>query len=397
MKRNVFLLVFILTAHCSWAQHSVTLRIDPDIARGGTASEVFDSIRFIPLETTKESVFGSVDQLEVTDSLFIILDRLAHSILLFRRDGKFVSKIFTGGGDKYFFYFTLDRSANEIVATNNYENGLLVYDLHGRFLRKESFPGMINSLYYFPGKVILYNIHRKGTVESSDHILFDLCYSKGYNDVIKYVKPYNAKNEDGEFNSACNSLNFSGEPGSCMFSLPFDYDLYQLSDTGILCKYHFIFPLIISLPPNFTTDRGYSNTRGKYAYTSPATQSTVLAVERGYRYGDYLLYSMFTRQLTATADYNFAYNLRSGTLISFTRVTGDSTSCYLPLLSSVLEKVDAISDGTIFSSMAGFRLYAFENSLDKKATYAKGLKQYFTTGKKTDNPVMIQFRLKPNL
>ena len=397
MIRYSILLSLILLSHFLRAQDSITLRIDPDNARGGTATQIFDSVRFIPLETTKESLFGSIDQLEVTDSFFIILDTRGHSILLFRRNGSFFTRISTGGGDKYFFYFTLDRSAGEIIVTNNFANALLVYDLQGRFLRNESFPGPIYSLYSFPGKTVLYNLHRSAKLESSDHILFDLCYSKGYDSVFKNVKPYNARNEGEEFTARSNFFNFSGEAGSCMFSLPFDYTFYQLNDTGILRKYHLVFPLIKSLPPNFSTDVGYRNMRLKYAYNSPGTLSTILQLERGFRYGDYLLFSTFTRHMVAGGDYNFAYNFHSGSVISFSRVTGDSSSFYFPILSNPLERIEAICSDIIFSSLPSFTMFAVKNGLDKRVDYPEELKKYFENGKRTDNSVIVQFRLKPNL
>src|SRR5579863_2552377 len=119
------------------AQPTTTLRIDPENARGGTTGQVFDSVRFIPLETTKESLFGSIDQLEVTDSFFIILDIRGRSVLVFNHDGKLHVKIPSGGIDKYFYYFTLDRQSREIIIKNNYADGLLVYNYDGAFLRRE--------------------------------------------------------------------------------------------------------------------------------------------------------------------------------------------------------------------------------------------------------------------
>src|ERR1700678_2149632 len=125
MMKYLIALILILLNRSLTAQPTITLRLDPDNSRGGPASQIFDSIEFIPLQTTSESLFGSIDQLEVADSLFIILDVRSHSILLFHRNGKFYTKITTGGTNKYFYHFTLDRSAGEIVATNNYANGLM--------------------------------------------------------------------------------------------------------------------------------------------------------------------------------------------------------------------------------------------------------------------------------
>lgn len=69
------------------------LRIDPSNATGGNASEIFESIKYIPLQTTKESLFGKIGQLEITDQYFIILDQSTNSILFFNKDGTYHHKI----------------------------------------------------------------------------------------------------------------------------------------------------------------------------------------------------------------------------------------------------------------------------------------------------------------
>src|SRR6185312_12850172 len=388
MKKYLLTVIPILFRYSLLAQQTITLHVDPDNSRGGTSTEIFDSIIFIPLETTKESLFGSIDQLEVTDSLLIILDISGRSMLFFNRNGTFRYKVTTGGIDKYFYYFAVDRLAKEIIVTNNYAKGLLIYDWNGKFLRKEPCPEEILSLYIFSGGNILYNRRRKARLEPSDHTLYDLAYSKGYDSITKNLNPYNARNEDGEFNIGGNTFNFSGEAGSCMFSLPYDYTIYQLNDTGIVIKYRFIFPLLYSLPVNFSTDAAYRTIRAQNAYLNPGYKSTFTALERGYKYGEYLLFSAFSRRTSESADYNFAYSLHSGTLISFSRVTADSSSYFLPILSGQIQKIEAIYKGNIFSSIPGFRLFSVKSSLDKKVAYPKALEQYFKSGNRSDNSVI---------
>ena len=87
---------FIFCSLFSIAQPT-TIRIDPAHARGGTASQIFEKVNFIPLETTKESLFGKIDQLAVTKDYFIILDEQTNSILIFKKNGKFHAKIAGGG------------------------------------------------------------------------------------------------------------------------------------------------------------------------------------------------------------------------------------------------------------------------------------------------------------
>ena len=70
-----------------------TLRIDPASSRGAAASQLFDEVQFIPLETTKESMFGSISQLHLTDDSFVIWDYDTKSILIFTKEGKYRAKI----------------------------------------------------------------------------------------------------------------------------------------------------------------------------------------------------------------------------------------------------------------------------------------------------------------
>src|SRR5690606_10616792 len=92
----------------------MTLRIDPSSAAvGGDETELFDSVRYIILETNKESEFSTISQLEITDDQYIIFDRNLNSILFFNKDGSFHKKITARNKDipidfKFIDRFTVD-------------------------------------------------------------------------------------------------------------------------------------------------------------------------------------------------------------------------------------------------------------------------------------------------
>lgn len=169
--------MFLTISVC--AQTNITVRIDPDNARGGTASQIFDAIRFIPLETNQQSLFGTINQLEVTDSFFIILDIQSRSIILFNRDGRFHTRIKSDGSDKYFNYFSIDRTAQTIIVTNNYANGLLVYDFDGRFIKKIPRPEKIRSLYSLGNNTLIHNLRRSSENKKKPPLRPDL-FKTGY-------------------------------------------------------------------------------------------------------------------------------------------------------------------------------------------------------------------------
>jgi hypothetical protein len=182
-----------------------------------------------------------------------------------------------------------------------------------------------------------------------------------------------------------------------MYSMPFEYTIYQLNDTGILREYQLVFPMIYSLPRNFATDGAYRNLWAKFAYVTPGNERAITCLESPYRLGQYLLFSTMSRQLWAGADHNFAYNMDNGSLISFSKVTGDSSTAFLPVLSSPLEPIGAVYDGKIIASAPAFRLLAARKESEKQTGLPESLKAFFLSGKRTDNPVIIQFKLRPDL
>lgn len=398
--KKYLILTFSLAFHFTVlpAQSDFTLRIDPDNARGGNAMQVFDSIEFIPLETNKQSLFGSIDQMEVTDSFLIILDMNSQSVLLFNRDGSFHKRITSGGADKYFFYFSINRQLNQIIINNNFDDNLLVYDFYGKLVSKLSRPESrkLSSFFDFSNGNVLYNLNRSQKSKDTSFHPFDLAFSKGYNSIFKYLNEYNPRIQNGNYDQERNAINFSGEPGSCIFSLPYSYTLYQLNDTGIIRKYNFIFPLQYSLPPNFAIDSAYAGKRMQYVRT-PENWEKIAAINSTYKVGDYLLFSVVNHIMRIDKPKNYLYNLTNNNLISFSRVTGDSTSFYFPILSSALEKVEAVNNNMVFTSIPSVRLLSLAKNINKEVNYPKSLKELITTGSKTNNPVIIQFRLKPNL
>src|SRR5574344_991605 len=52
-----------------------------------------DSIRFIKLEATENSLFSVLSGLYFTEDKIILVDRMSHKILVFTSDGKFLNQI----------------------------------------------------------------------------------------------------------------------------------------------------------------------------------------------------------------------------------------------------------------------------------------------------------------
>jgi hypothetical protein len=132
-----------------------------------------DSVRYIKLETTDESIIGIISQVIYYDGLFFIRDNKSSSILVFEQTGKYKFKISKKGrGPGEYAEMTrmlLDRKNRRI----------LIYDIHSRKM-----------LYYtFDGKFVkeIFHINEKGIARDVIQLPDGgfLCYNP-YNDNKNY-------------------------------------------------------------------------------------------------------------------------------------------------------------------------------------------------------------------
>ena len=129
-----------------YAQHLVTIAV-PSHGTTLTRQEVSissfaDSVSFIRLETTDESLIGRISQVLFLDDLVIIEDNQTHSIFFFYRCGKFSHRIARRGrGPGEYITLTramLDAENRRIMVYDVSSRKMLFYDLDGTFIREIS-------------------------------------------------------------------------------------------------------------------------------------------------------------------------------------------------------------------------------------------------------------------
>ena len=115
-------------------------------------SDIAESISYIKLETTKESLLGGILSVYPIEIGYLIIDN-TESIFLFDKEGKFKWKINKKGRgpEEYVeFYGSMgvDTINKEIVIPDN--KNVVVYDFDGRFRRKFKIPFATNGAYILP-------------------------------------------------------------------------------------------------------------------------------------------------------------------------------------------------------------------------------------------------------
>lgn len=146
--KKVFLCLLILSILVGCTQKDLSLitirevKLDlPATENKLCLSEIVDSIKYIPLETTDLSIFGSMDKLIVTDKgEFLIADKeITSALYLFDADGRFLKKIgFKGVGPKE--YIGIDD-------VTYYNRNIFIWDSKGRKILKYTMEGDVVSTY----------------------------------------------------------------------------------------------------------------------------------------------------------------------------------------------------------------------------------------------------------
>ncbi|WP_214225570.1 6-bladed beta-propeller [Pedobacter sp. B4-66] len=236
-----------------------TMRIDVGNAFGASASEVFESSTYIPLETTKESLFGRIDHLEITDDYFIILDKTTKCILFFTKNGKFHHKIYLGS-KKSVLGFRLNRWKNEI-SIFKWPNDIITqifFDLDGKKKAEVVVNDyeLINEGRFVAGNTTivpwLYEDDKTDRIKTR----FLIKYVTDYTNVTAKAFPYDVpslKLKD-DYQSQFIRLSDSGLDTAVFFTRSSDYNIFKISPSRVQNLYRIIFPTVNSIPANFLAD-----------------------------------------------------------------------------------------------------------------------------------------------
>jgi hypothetical protein len=406
-------LIFVLLLpflHHSYAQNeSVTekIRVSPYAAMGGTVSQYIDQIQFVTFESGPRSAFGNIDQLEITDKYYIILDNDTQSILIFNKQGQFHAKI---DGKKInpqqpiFFSFKFDRSSELIKI--NFLSGEFIFDLNGKLVlhnkkKPEQYLGVEISLgdkfsgYYF-------YVPQLSTLKK-DSNAYELTIQREGRQIKKYL-PYrlNVKYDDSQGSQS--HMDFWAAPFSAdstvYYTRDYDYNIYKLTPYTFHAAYQFIFPLQLSLPPNFREDTLFNGKRQKFIKLN---SQIIFKVGNFFKSGDNLLFRALTNNFP---NLSYIYNNRSKSLICINKIVSDSGSYFLPVTDAEVGGADFINRGIIqfdgdyfYSSYSSLVLFhQMEANKDKHPQYPPLLLKYFSNKKNIKgNPVLVQLKFKPQL
>jgi hypothetical protein len=372
---------------------------------GTNVSQIFEEVNYIPLETNKESIFGKIDQLYVTNRYFIILDHDTNCILFFFKDGKFHCKIKGGTASKTDFptgtrFFTVDKEKSELSFKIG-NSKIAVFDFDGKKIREDSIYESY-SYYNLSQKKIVhsyFNLNQKNPTESITNELFWQLDKKIYKNALPYAvkqSPIAASDLIGG-GSRESAFYENAENGTVTYFRPYDYNIYQLNSDSLWINYTFILPQNISLPGDFRSNPIYYGRRINFLLRE--NKELVYNISHFYKLGNLLFFRFGNGN--ANINNSFIFSLQTSTLFAVDHIASDSSNYFLPIFLSYghpsITFANAnflTTDGTyIYTTAPSLDMFEAKNvTANKHIQYSGSLKSYFDKRNKDDNPVIIQIK-----
>jgi hypothetical protein len=404
LRLNIFVFLASTLSLPTVAQEPLMLRIDPLQSRGGNSSQIFKEISYIPLETTKESIFGRIDQLFIANDYFIILDTDTNSILFFYKNGKFHCKIEGGEISKRYSprgirFFSVNTEQKEISYKIS-QTKILVYNFDGKKLREDD-QIKANYYYYLPNGKIVFSYFRINDKSEADSLSNELVWQlkgKTYKTALPYATKSSIFTGSDNINIFGSSLYRSSNDNKIAYFKPYDYNIYQLNSDSIWSSYSFVLPAAISLPQDFLSNSSYFGKR--FGFIKQQQPRSVWGISHFYELNDLIFFKFETG---SNNDINsFMYNTKSSNLISISNITSDDKNFWLPLFGRgsafSLTNFLAVDESSIYTSASSLDIFnSKEQTLSKKIKYNLVMENYFNTESKTSNPVIIRLEPKKGL
>jgi len=417
LKVTFFALLFFVCI-APYAQIPTKLKINLDQTYGGTFSDFLDSVEYIPLETSKESLFGQITNLIVTDSSFVVTDNDTKSVLFFSKTGKFLRRI-SKNGVLTPFTASFNRQQNRIeIPFINYQGSKLVidcYTLSGDIVDrgttvKANDLDAINNIYNKVNSIIVsencYWVRNKIPDFKSFQEFY---YFSLYKNSVKVKSAIRSDSLNRyslyRLTKECASFKLPILHSDCFYySTPLEHKVYKvpLIDGDPELCFQFIFPAKFGIDGNLLTiadKKQLDNILSKKWYT----EKTVLGVENILYAKDYVIFKTMTGHLgtystngSITAR-NFLYQFENNKLVSFEKISPDVTTYFLPFCSPNIISNEGFSfdHDFLYTHISSLNMFASDAAnRAKKPVYPVALEKFFKTQNSRSNPVIVRMKLR---
>lgn len=354
-----------------------------------TFEGIVDSIVALPLETTNESIIGSISKLQLTDSLFFISDLYQTKLIkVFNRKGKYLYNIGSVGNGPFEYIEPTDFVVfeNQVYIIDQYQNKLLTYNHVGKGIKEYKLPFFCMQIAVINENCFLF----RGANSDNYHIKELLNYSLWICDTLMQVKKHGCYMPHNTYlNLLRNSLKQCN--GKIYFNDIANDSIFSINSKGNM-KCEVVF--------DFDKRRNKVFFKSNKKYIENINSGNICDIS-DYLFCDSLLYYSITTNKKA---YRAFYSMRSNRTIWF--------NCF-DIENDKLTKVHEIVSSTPLAFEKGYLIYStMPASIIRPYDHFGGSRGLCDISKKTeykyvkeeisllenlseeDNPILIFYKLK---
>ncbi|TKG94555.1 6-bladed beta-propeller [Puteibacter caeruleilacunae] len=395
IKKLTYFLIILLAMACGHqgqqsqqeiAENVETIQFKFD-GKNPTYDEVFSKTEIIPLETNEDCLINTINQMEVWDGKFFILDWKQNTLLVFSDQGKYLNKIGSiGKGPGEYIrprYFFIDKEKKLVNIFDAPMKKLMCFRQTGELIKEIHLDNYLHAV----GKTasgywgFCSNQKNKNVdYEASKYVKFMTFNAKG--DVEKYVK--------GE--KCIDQLNYGNNyipntaDGGVSFVEPYAPHIYMMKDGEISVKYKIDysgrFPSKSMLKRIEDMDDSLSASERK--------MKKDLSTKYHSMFQTFFETPEWIQLFTGSKGTTLFYNKKTHRTHEFSTVLAAENSWETYFVSPVCMK-----DNVVYGQATELFLQYLYRDKDKfTAQRLESLKQVFDNLKAEDNPFIIKYTLK---
>lgn len=327
----IYTLFSVLYTSISFAQERVEpLRIPLHQSRGANAEDLFLSVKYIPLESTKNAMIQEVDDFWATDNEVIVFDRRGKAILFFGSDGQFKHKIDKvpncapcNRADILFSSVFINKEKREIYAIygttmDNVTMG--IFDFDGKFLGQKKEWYTLEGMGFLGNSILMANyLFDEGKL---DNIQFF-----HHNETIA-ISSFDPKLK-ADYTSFPNRISKSSYNGKLYWSEPYENKIYSIDSNAHISETKLIFPLQYSLPNDFV-----KNNHGKINEVLKSTYpNAIFGITHIMEFKNYMILNLMSH-IALNGLSSVLLNLDTGEVYDLNQVKPTALNSYMPISSA---------------------------------------------------------------
>lgn len=222
----------------------IEIKVPGDVeTKGIEINDLIDEVKFVKLETNKNSLIGEIDKLIFHNDTIIVIEKIKRqAILVFTNEGQFINKIGKKGkgpGELLSIHdVAIDNNKNNIIVIDDRSHKLVYYNLKGELVKEKKIPYFINNLVVLNDGSLLFKQNVDLNLHLSTVSDYGLIFPNESLEINQLSIPLTYRKNFPK-NKLVSNVNFNISDSTVLYNPLFTDTLFEISSKNLIkAKYH---------------------------------------------------------------------------------------------------------------------------------------------------------------